>query len=217
MDDELVLDRVSVGADEGSGDGEVAEGEPVGSVGDKRVVLVVVLEAGLDGAEPGGEVTVALAEPLDEQVDLPGEREGSDSADDYAEDEPSEEDSDSAETLVGSHLERDVDGFADGEREAAGFEFAGFGVDAEGLDHVVVLSGDEKPVATGVDVHSSGGFDSGGGDFDELELAVFLDGVAGDGVVTAVGDINVLVFENADFGGGHALEVCSGGEGGECV
>ena len=99
----------------------MAEGEPVGSVGDEGVVLVVVLEAGLDGAEPSGEATVALAEPLDKEIDLPGEREGSDSADDYAEDEPSEEDSDSAEALVGGHLERDVDGFADGKGEAAGF------------------------------------------------------------------------------------------------
>ena len=217
MDDELVLDRVAVGADEGSGDGEVAEGEPVGSVGDEGVVLVVVLEAGLDGAEPGGEAAVALAEPLDEEVDLPGEREGGYSADDYAEDEPSEEDPDSAEALVGGHLERDVDGFADGEGEATGGEFSGFGVDVEGLDDVVVLSADEEPVGAGVDVHSSGGFDAGGGDFDELELAVSLDGIAGDGVVSAVGDVDEFVFEDADFGGGVALEVGSGGEGGEGV
>jgi hypothetical protein len=54
------------------------------------------LEAGLDGAEPGGEAAIALAEPLDEEIDLPSEREGSHSADDHAENEPTEEDSDSA-------------------------------------------------------------------------------------------------------------------------
>jgi hypothetical protein len=96
LDNEFVLDRVSVGADEGSGDGEVAEGEPVGSVSNEGVVLVVVLEAGLDGAEPGRKGAIALAEPLDEEIDLPSERESGDSADDHAEDEPTEEDSDSA-------------------------------------------------------------------------------------------------------------------------
>jgi hypothetical protein len=96
LNDELVLDRVSVGAYKGSGDGEVTEGEPVGSVGDEWVVLVVVLEAGLDRTEPGRKATVALAEPLDEEIDLPSEREGSHSADDHAENEPTEEDSDSA-------------------------------------------------------------------------------------------------------------------------
>ena len=90
MHDPFVADGIAQGAEEGDGEDEVGEGEPVGSVGEERVVEVGVEDGGVNSCDPKdhriGEDGVGVEEGCQ-----PGgfllEREGSEAAEDEASEE----------------------------------------------------------------------------------------------------------------------------------
>ena len=52
----LVADRIKEGPEEGDGEHEVGEGQPVRTVGEERVVDAVVVERSVDPVEPKGDM-----------------------------------------------------------------------------------------------------------------------------------------------------------------
>ena len=98
----LVADGVNERTDEGDGDDEVGEGEPIGSVSHEWVGAVGVDDAVVNAAEPcveGGfaeEWCRTHMEDLIQDCGFAFEREGSDAAEDQSNDEEDEPEADAA-------------------------------------------------------------------------------------------------------------------------
>lgn len=94
-DDPLVADGIEPWADEGDGDDDVGEGEPVGAVGEEWIAGVGVGEGVVDAEKPVVESGCVFGEvevsgEADDEVELVLEREGRDAAEEEAEDDDRE-------------------------------------------------------------------------------------------------------------------------------
>jgi hypothetical protein len=98
----LVADGIDQGAEEGDGEDEVGEGEPVGSVGEEGELDAVLVEGLMDPEEPlddaFGQEGVTGGE-AGEPAGLVFEGDGGEAAEDEAEDEEGEPEADGAEEL----------------------------------------------------------------------------------------------------------------------
>jgi hypothetical protein len=98
----FVADGIAQRAEEGDGQDEVGEGEPVGSVGEERVVEVGVKESGVNSCDPKDDRVGKDGIGVEEGCQPGGfllEREGGEAAEDEPKDEEGEPEADGADEL----------------------------------------------------------------------------------------------------------------------
>ena len=99
VDDPEIADGIAECADERNGDGEMAEGEPVGAVEHEGIAGVGVEDASVNSLNPfadGGREIEAVDEAM-EKVEFADERDGGGAADDEAEDDDGKPEADAEE------------------------------------------------------------------------------------------------------------------------
>jgi len=102
LKDPLVADGVAQGAEEGDGEDEVGEGQPVGSVGEEGVMEVGVEERGVNSCDPKSDGVGKNGIRVEERrqpASFLFEREGGDAAENQSGDEEREPDANGTKQL----------------------------------------------------------------------------------------------------------------------